>query len=101
MKASEVTCSRTEPDRVVWAGALTFDHVRQAVSQGSEFLQEHRPIIFDLKDVVRCDSAGLAVVLEWMRLARQQGSQLKFVNLPDKMVDLARVSCLDGILPLG
>jgi phospholipid transport system transporter-binding protein len=50
--------------------------------------------------VQRSDSAGLALVLEWMREVQGRGSVLKLRNLPEQMRALARLSGLQGLLPV-
>ena len=57
-------------------------------------------LVFDLGEVTRTDSAGLALLLEWMTLARKKELQIHFRNLPTQLWKIAKVSDLDGILPL-
>lgn len=58
-------------------------------------------LVIDLKDVTRTDSAGLALLLEWMTLARKKELQIHFRNLPAQLWDIAKVSDLEGIIPLA
>ena len=55
----------------------------------------------DFEGVTRSDSAGLALLVEWLRLAEQQGATLRFHNLPNQLREIARVSDLLPILPLA
>jgi len=50
--------------------------------------------------VVRADSAGLALLVEWMRAARRAGRPLRYRAIPPQMLAIARVSSLDQVLPL-
>jgi phospholipid transport system transporter-binding protein len=54
----------------------------------------------DLGQIQRSDSAGLALLTEWLREAQRKGVSLRFFNIPDQMLDMARASGLDQILPL-
>ena len=54
----------------------------------------------DLQYVVRSDSAGLALLMECLRAARQTGSSVRFFNIPAQMLAIARASSLDQVLPL-
>ena len=54
----------------------------------------------DLEGVTRSDSAGLALLVEWLRLAEKQGITLRFHNLPSQLREIARVSDLLPLLPL-
>ena len=58
-------------------------------------------LVVDLQGVTRTDSAGLALLLEWMTLARSKGLQIHFLNLPTQLWDIAKLSDLEGIIPLA
>ncbi len=58
------------------------------------------PVVLDLAGVVRTDSAGLALLVEWLRAARRAGRELRLRAMPAQMLAIARVSGLDRILPL-
>jgi len=57
-------------------------------------------VCFDLSGVERCNSAGISLLLCWMRAARQHSKTILFKNMPAKMFDMARVSGLDEVLPI-
>ena len=56
-------------------------------------------ISIDLAGVTRSDSAGLALLIEWLREAEQLGKTITFLNMPAQLQSIARVCGLDGILP--
>lgn len=56
-------------------------------------------LTIDLGGVTRADSAGLAMLVEWTRRARVNGQGIRFTNLPEQMLAIARVSGLDNMLP--
>ncbi len=58
------------------------------------------PVVLDLGGVRRADSAGLALLVEWLRAARRAGRELRLRAMPEQMRAIARVSGLDRILPL-
>ena len=55
----------------------------------------------DLAGVTRSDSAGLALLVEWLRMAENLDITLRFHNLPDQLREIARVSDLLPLLPLA
>ncbi|MGD8408080.1 MAG: STAS domain-containing protein [Thiohalophilus sp.] len=57
-------------------------------------------ICFDLQGVSRSDSAGLALLVEWLQFAGQRQRKVTFRNLPRQLRDIARVSGLEDLLPL-
>lgn len=52
----------------------------------------------DLAAVERADSAGVALLLEWLREARRRGVSLHLASLPAQMLAIARVSGLEQLL---
>lgn len=58
-------------------------------------------MIFDLSGVEKTDSAGLALLVEWMAWGEKHQKPIRFVNIPRQMMDIARVSGLDRILPVS
>jgi phospholipid transport system transporter-binding protein len=58
-------------------------------------------INIDLAGVSRADSAGLALLLDWLRLAEQHQRRLTLSNLPTQLLEIARVSGLQDVLPLA
>ncbi len=55
----------------------------------------------DLAGVTYSSSAGLALLLDWLRTAQQVKKQPRLRGMPADMLALARVSGLEGILPLA
>lgn len=52
----------------------------------------------DFDRVADSDSAGLALLIEWLRLARQRQQTLRFANLPTQLAALARISEVDELV---
>ena len=62
---------------------------------------EGKNITVDLALVSRSDSAGVALLVEVMQLAKSSDLTLIFSNLPQQMEDIAGISGLLDILPLS
>ena len=56
------------------------------------------PKSIDLSGVNSVDSAGLALLIEWVRLGRKQNCAIKFQNMPAQMMPLARLFGIDHLL---
>lgn len=86
---------------ITLSGELTFATVTSLLEQSRElFSQADEAIEVDLRAVERVDSAGLALLIEWLRLAREKGLTIRFSHLPQQMKAIAAASDLDSILPL-
>jgi phospholipid transport system transporter-binding protein len=80
-------------------GDLSFTTVPD-LRGGLDIRSADRPgISIDLAGVTRSDSAGLALLIEWLRESERQGKTITFLNMPAQMQSIARVCGLEGILP--
>lgn len=80
-------------------GALTFQSVPEFLALSANGLREgSAPVTIDLGGVERVDSAGLALMLEWLRLAHAAGREIRFVNAPEQVRHLIRVNGLTEAL---
>ena len=80
--------------------ALTFATTPRLYLQTGEMFNTPLPrLTFDLAGVTRVDSAGLALLLEWLREARRRGKEIRFQNIPGQLAAIAKVSGLNDILP--
>ncbi|MFM2287357.1 MAG: hypothetical protein RL684_500 [Pseudomonadota bacterium] len=52
----------------------------------------------DLGGVTRADSAGLALLVDWLAWAQAAARTLKYARLPAELMALARLSELDSLL---
>ncbi len=50
------------------------------------------PLTISLKGIHQSSSAGLAVLLQALQVAREHGCDLKFQHIPDDLAALARMS---------
>lgn len=84
-------------------GALTFATARRAWELGLKTLHatSAREVEVDCGGISAADSAGLAVLLDWLAAARRQGRSLRYVNLPSSLLSIAAVSDLDDLLRSG
>ncbi len=84
------------------AGELNMQTVPELLQEVEKVLSRTQgEVCFDLQGVDRSDSAGLALLVEWMQYARQRERHMIFKNLPQQMHDIARVSGLEELLPLS
>lgn len=84
------------------AGPLTFATARAARLAGlSALAAAGGAATIDCSDLSACDSAGLAVVLDWLAAAKLGGHSLKLVALPQDLRALARISEVAELLERG
>ncbi len=94
--------SAAAADRLVARGALTFATARRARAQGLQALRSRgAALTVDCAAISQADSAGLAVLLDWLAEARRTGSSLRYEQLPEDLLALARISAVDEMLRKG
>lgn len=55
-------------------------------------------VAIDLSGVTHSDSAGLALLLQWLGDAKETGGDLTFINIPDQVKDFISINGLASIL---
>jgi len=79
---------KREGETLVLEGALTLDTVPELAAAAQEHLLGGADAV-DFSRVTEVDSAAVALALEWLRVARSVGVDLRLVNLPASMQNLA------------
>jgi phospholipid transport system transporter-binding protein len=78
-------------------GAFTYDFVPALWRAGPKFTSEISSVTLDLQGVTRTDSAGLALMIQWLREANRHGIRIQFLNVPRQLLAIAEVSHLDHL----
>jgi phospholipid transport system transporter-binding protein len=84
-------------------GPLTFASARRAYEQGAAMLAHTTAakLEIDCHGITTSDSAGLAVLLEWLSVAKRLGRSLRYAQLPEGLAALARISDVEQLLERG
>ncbi len=80
------------------SGPLVFDSVPDVYAATKDWFTGTGELVIDLAAVTQVDSAGLGLVIEWLRLAHASGLTLGFVNIPARMQVLISVNGLQAAL---
>jgi len=87
----------SEPSVVKLEGALTLETVaacfERALPAGD--------LVFDFSGVSRVDSSALALLLGWLRRAKERGNSVELRAPPESLLTLARLYGVDALLPLA
>jgi phospholipid transport system transporter-binding protein len=81
--------------RLVVNSDLTFKSIDGQSVKSLAFLKAGKEITIDLSRVANADSAGLALMIEWIKYTRSKRIPLRFKNVPEQLLTLAKLSGLD------
>ncbi|HKJ22874.1 MAG TPA: STAS domain-containing protein [Gammaproteobacteria bacterium] len=87
--------------RYLLCGELSFATVPALLREVDTPFNGQEQVILDLERVTRADSAGLALLVEWVRRARQRSTPLTIRNMPPQLQGMAKVAGLDRVLSLN
>lgn len=76
-------------------GSLTFASIDKQTPKSFKFLKGIDSICIDLSQVKSTDSAGLALMIEWIRQSHASRVRLSFKNIPAQILALAKLSGFD------
>ena len=87
-----------EGGRLVATGELSFETAARALQQGNALIGRGGRWVFDLSHVESGDSAGVAVLVEWLATARAVDATVRYEGVPAQMLAIARISDLEALL---
>jgi phospholipid transport system transporter-binding protein len=85
-------------DRSRVSGALHFSTVSALLEPGAAAINAGHAAVIDLSTVSESDSSGLALLIEWLSIAKDARRPLRYANVPEQIKELARLSDVDGLL---
>ena len=85
-------------ERALVRGELGFLTVTALLPAGSEAIEQGRVAAIDLSGVTASDSAGLALLIEWLSIAKAGQHPLRYENLPSQLMQLAVLSEVEELL---
>jgi len=81
--------------RFILDGDLTFFTIDKQTVRTVDFLTKSKHITIDLGRVGCIDSAGLALMIEWIKYTRHHRTQITFKNIPEQLLNLAKLTGFD------
>jgi phospholipid transport system transporter-binding protein len=90
-----------EGDRSRVTGSLHFTTVSTLLPLGVDAIDNGRAAVIDLAAVGASDSSGLALLIEWLSVAKAATRTLRYENIPSQLQQLARLSEVEELLVPG
>lgn len=83
------------------SGAMTFSNVTAILEASKELFGETPLIKLDLSGIAQGDSAGLALLLEWINWSTAYGREIRYFGIPAQILAIARISEVEELLRAG
>lgn len=94
MQLSQAEITQQNQQQYLVTGTVDFstapELMRQAKSYFKAYQQAAAEVKIDLSAIVACNSAGLALMLEIVKDAKANNIAVKFINLPDTLLTIAK-----------
>ena len=87
--------------RFALTGEMSFDSAERILKASEKPFEEHTQIEIDLSGVTESDSAGLALLLEWVTWANHTVREIRFEGMPERVMAIAKTTEVDGLLSRG
>ena len=83
------------------SGEMTFDTAERILLASEVPFEQHTRIEVDLSGVESSDSAGLALLLEWITWANHTVREIRFQAMPERVLAIAKTTEVDHLLKRG
>lgn len=80
------------------SGKLDRDTVPSFWQQRETWVPKDKKVVIDLSKLQRIDSAGMVMLLHFQHYMSQQDQEISFINLPEQLKMLMRLSKVDSLL---
>ena len=87
--------------RFALSGRMAFNTAGKILRESEPRFEQHTMIEVDLSGVSYADSAGLALLLEWITWANHTVREIRFTGTPERIGAIARTTEVDHLLTRG
>lgn len=87
--------------RFALTGEMSFDSAERILKASEKPFEEHTQLEIDLSGVTVSDSAGLALLLEWVTWANHTVREIRFEGMPERVIAIAKTTEVGELLSRG
>jgi len=100
-EVDQFSIQRVADGRLEASGVLGYVTAGRALPAGLALIPKGSTCTIDLSRVTEADSAGLAVLVEWLATAKSRGTVIHYESIPAQILAVARISDLESLLTDG
>ena len=79
-------------------GVVDFNNVGSLYDEGIKYIKPDITITLDLQDLIKANSSGISLLLQWLKVAHSLGTKINIINAPKFFVMLIKVYNLEDLL---
>lgn len=87
--------------RFALSGEMSFETAERILHDSEQPFSQHTRLEIDLSGVTKSDSAGLALLLEWVTWANHTVREIRYVDMPERVLAIAKTTEVDNLLTRG
>ena len=87
-----------QDNHFVVAGELNFFNVMSVYEKSLPQLKKCSELLFDFSQVQSSDSAGLALIIEWIKYSKKSHKPIQFIHLSNAIVSIAKAAGIDSLI---
>lgn len=89
-----------QQEQLLLTGELTRKTVNSSFEKKAAAFITKDIVLLDLSAVSRVDTAGLAWLLLVLEQTKKQRQEIHFINIPQELIKLAKLSAVDTFIPI-
>lgn len=83
------------------SGEMSFATVESILRESESLFEQHTRLEVDLSGITKTDSAGLALLLEWITWANHTVREIRFLEMPERITAIAKTTEVESLLTRG
>lgn len=87
--------------RFALSGEMSFETAERVLADSEKLFEPHTRIEIDLSGIDDTDSAGLALLLEWITWANHTVREIRYERMPEKIIAIAKATEVEPLLTKG
>lgn len=80
------------------SGELNFFNVMEIYQQSLKDLEKPARLTFNFSQISASNSAGLALIIEWLKYAKRSQKPIQFIHLPVKLQAIAKAAKVEKLI---
>lgn len=85
-------------NRFILTGELDFCNVMSVYEKSLPYIKNCSSLTFDFSRLTNSSSAGIALMVEWLKLANAEAKTVRFESLPDALMSILQAAGMNELI---